>query len=94
MKGSFTEDIAPLALHLVKRSARRRHRPAVRVTQATLRPLAANEGLGNIREFQNAVERAVMLSQGGPLRFELPDARDGGSLGRLEGRRALCPADA
>ena len=32
----------------------------------------AHDWPGNIRELQNAVERAVILAQNGPLRFELP----------------------
>ena len=68
------DDIAPLAAHFVKQSARRMNRPAPRVTQATMTQLAAHDWPGNVRELQNAVERAVILSQGGPLRFELPAA--------------------
>ncbi|MSU60170.1 MAG: GAF domain-containing protein [Pedosphaera sp.] len=70
------DDIAPLAAHFVKQAARRMNRPAPRVTQATLTQLAAHEWPGNIRELQNAVERAVILSQGGPLRFEPPEGKD------------------
>ena len=29
-------------------------------------------GSGNVRELQNAVERAVILAQGGPLQFDPP----------------------
>ncbi len=71
------DDIGPLALHFVKQAARRMNRPAPRVTQATVSQLAAHDWPGNVRELQNAVERAVILSQGGPLRFELaPTAPD------------------
>jgi DNA-binding NtrC family response regulator len=35
--------------------------------------LTVHDWAGNVRELQNAVERAVILSQGGPLRFELPE---------------------
>ena len=48
------------------------NRSAPRVTQATMNQLVAHDWPGNVRELQNAVERAVILSQGGPLRFELP----------------------
>ncbi len=65
------DDIAPLAMHFVRQSARRMNRPAPRVTQATLIQLSGHDWPGNVRELQNAVERAVILSQGGPLRFEL-----------------------
>jgi transcriptional regulator with GAF, ATPase, and Fis domain len=67
------EDIAPLALHFINQSARRMNRPPPRVTQATMKQLAAHDWPGNVRELQNAVERAVILSQGGPVRFELPE---------------------
>jgi len=65
------DDIVPLATHFVKHTARRMNRTAPRLTQATLTELAAYHWPGNVRELQNAVERAVILSQGGPLRFEL-----------------------
>lgn len=68
------DDIPPLAAHFVKQSARRMNRPAPRVTQATMNQLTAHEWPGNVRELQNAVERAVILSQGGPLRFEFAPA--------------------
>ncbi len=69
------DDIAPLAAHFVKQTARRMNRSVPRVTQATMTQLTAHDWAGNVRELQNAVERAVILSQGGPLRFELPDAK-------------------
>ena len=69
------DDIAPLATHFVKQTARRMNRPTPRVTQATLTQLTAHDWAGNVRELQNAVERAVILSQGGPLRFELSEIK-------------------
>ena len=69
-----TEDIAPLALHFVQQTARRMNRPQPRITQAMMTRLAAHDWLGNVRELQNAIERAVILSQGGPLQFDLPEA--------------------
>jgi len=65
------DDIPPLAAHFVKQSAQRMNRPTPRVTQGTMAQLTAHDWPGNVRELQNAVERAVILSQGGPLRFEL-----------------------
>jgi formate hydrogenlyase transcriptional activator len=66
------DDILPLAAHFAKQSARRMNRPTPQVTQATMNQLTAHDWPGNVRELQNAVERAVILSQKGPLRFELP----------------------
>jgi transcriptional regulator with GAF, ATPase, and Fis domain len=65
------EDIPKLALHFVKKTAQRLKRPTPRVTQAALSQLAAHHWPGNVRELQNVVERAVILWQGGALRFHL-----------------------
>ena len=48
------------------------NRPPPRLTKAHADQLATHDWPGNIRELQNAVERAVILAQTGPLRFELP----------------------
>jgi transcriptional regulator with GAF, ATPase, and Fis domain len=63
------EDIPCLVAHFVKLSAQRMNRPAPRVTPATMSQLTSHNWPGNVRELQNAVERAVILSQGGPLQF-------------------------
>jgi formate hydrogenlyase transcriptional activator len=68
------DDIPPLAAHFVKQSAQRMNRPTPRITQATISQLTANDWPGNVRELQNAVERAVILSQNGLLRFELAES--------------------
>ena len=65
------EDIPPLAAHFVRQSVRRMNRPDLRITQAALSELVAHDWPGNARELQNTVERAVILSRGGPLRFDL-----------------------
>jgi formate hydrogenlyase transcriptional activator len=65
------EDIAPLAAHFVRQSARRVNRPDLRISKAALSELVAYDWPGNARELQNIVERAVILSRGGPLRFDL-----------------------
>ncbi len=64
------EDIAPLVLHFVRRTAERMNRSVPRVSRATLERFAAQDWPGNLRELQNAIERAVILSRGGALRFE------------------------
>ena len=63
------EDIPPLVLHFIARTAHRMNRPVPSVSQATLRRLSAQDWLGNVRELQNTVERAMILWNGGPLRF-------------------------
>ena len=72
-----TDDITPLALHFVQQTARRMNRPQPRITQAVLARLSTHDWPGNVRELQNAIERAVILSQGGPLQFDLPEVRAG-----------------
>lgn len=67
-----TEDIVPLAMHFVKQTARRMNRQPPKVTRAELSTLQNPAWPGNVRELQNVVERAVILSQGGPLEFNLP----------------------
>ena len=69
------DDIPLLAAHFVRVTARKMNRRPPRLTKAQADQLAAHDWPGNIRELQNAVERAVILSQAGPLRFELPEAK-------------------
>ncbi|CAN5924287.1 hypothetical protein BH11MYX4_BH11MYX4_53890 [soil metagenome] len=66
------EDIPLLAAHFARKSARQMGRPTPQITRATMEELAAYDWPGNIRELQNAVERAVIVSRGGPLQFDLP----------------------
>ena len=68
------EDIEPLAMHFIEQSAHRMNRPPPRITQATMKRFQAHEWPGNVRELQNSIERAVILSQGGPIQFEAPGA--------------------
>ena len=65
------EDIPQLVLHFIAQSARRLNRPVPRVTRSTMSQLAAHDWPGNVRELQNVVERALILSEGGPLHFHI-----------------------
>ena len=70
------EDIPALAQHFVQAAAQRfRVRPP-RLTNKAIRQLSEDRWPGNVRELQNVIERAVILSQGGPLQFDalLPPA--------------------
>ena len=69
------EDIPRLAEHFLRAAAQRMNRRPPKFTQAAARQLAALDWPGNVRELQNTVERAVILSQGGPLVFDFPAAR-------------------
>ncbi|MGH8047805.1 MAG: sigma 54-interacting transcriptional regulator [Chthoniobacterales bacterium] len=66
------EDIPGLAEHFIRGAAKRLNRRPPKFTQGAARQLAAQDWPGNVRELQNAVERAVILSQGGPLQFDVP----------------------
>ena len=73
------DDIPALVEHFLGQSARRMNRPATRITQAALSQLTAHDWPGNVRELQNTIERAVILSRGGPLRFDLTGSDATGS---------------
>ncbi len=51
--------------------ARDLKRPTLRLTQANVRELQAYDWPGNVRELRNVIERAVIVSRGGELRFDL-----------------------
>jgi transcriptional regulator with GAF, ATPase, and Fis domain len=85
------EDISRLVEHFVTQSARRLNRPVPRVTQAALSQLTAHDWPGNVRELQNVVERAVILSQGGPLHFYLDPSASARSDKRLPTPHAPSP---
>jgi PAS domain S-box-containing protein len=69
------EDIAPIAAHFVRQSARKMNRPEPPITQAALTQLTSYDWPGNVRQLQNVIERSIILWQGGPLTFDLPAAR-------------------
>ncbi|MGD9902772.1 MAG: sigma 54-interacting transcriptional regulator [Vicinamibacterales bacterium] len=63
------EDVPLLVQHFAALAAKRLRRPAPRIRPADLARLAALDWPGNIRELQNFVERAIIVSQTGPLRL-------------------------
>jgi formate hydrogenlyase transcriptional activator len=65
------EDIPLLAAYFLRQSSRRMNRPDISIDQVSMAQLAAYEWPGNVRELQNVIERAIILSQGEPLRFDL-----------------------
>jgi PAS domain S-box-containing protein len=69
------EDVPLLASHFARGSARQMGRPTPRIAHAAMAKLTAHDWPGNIRELQNAVERAVIVSRDGLLEFDLPPPR-------------------
>jgi transcriptional regulator with GAF, ATPase, and Fis domain len=65
------EDIGLLAAHFLELAARRLSCPEARLTDHALELLLAYDWPGNVRELHNVIERAVILSQRGPLRIDL-----------------------
>jgi transcriptional regulator with GAF, ATPase, and Fis domain len=69
------DDIPLLAEHFVRAAAKRLGRKPPKLTTVAARQLSEQDWPGNIRELQNAVERAVILAQTGPLIFDAPAPR-------------------
>ena len=65
------EDILPLATHVAERVSRELGIQPPNFTRSQADQLLAYGWPGNIRELQNIIERALILSINGPLRFDL-----------------------
>jgi len=69
------EDIPALAAHFLKIAAQKLNVVLPRITQANLLDLQNYDWPGNIRELQNVLERAAILSKGGKLLLNLPSVK-------------------
>jgi len=67
------EDVVPIALHFLELASEGRPTPSLSKRDA--RELEAYDWPGNVRELRNVVERALILSRGGRLRFDLDPTR-------------------
>jgi formate hydrogenlyase transcriptional activator len=67
------EDIPVLVTHFARDCARRMRRAITRIPSATMDALLRYSWPGNIRELQNLVERAVILSSGDVLQVPLSE---------------------
>jgi formate hydrogenlyase transcriptional activator len=79
------EDIPLLVRHFVQQFSRRTNRYIDSIPSDTMRALTRYEWPGNIRELQNVIERAVIVSQGPVLKVALAD---------LSGRAPAAPSRA
>ena len=68
------EDIPLLAKHFIELSVKELRCPKPRLTRAGIAKLQSYDWPGNIRELRNVIERAVIISRGGALDFDLPAA--------------------
>lgn len=84
------EDIPVLAQHFLERHAARYRRPITGMDQGAVHSLLEHPWPGNIRELDHAVERAVLLAQGGDviraadLGLRIPGPTGPGSAVRYE----------
>jgi two-component system, NtrC family, response regulator AtoC len=80
------EQIAAIANELLTKACAEARRPAMPLTKEALARLESYDWPGNVRELKNAIERAVLLSQGDtldPMALPAGDAGDDGAGARL-----------
>jgi len=64
---SRPDDIVPLAEHFIQKFCRENRKPGLTLTANAARKLQAYAWPGNIRELENTMERAVIITSGGKL---------------------------
>jgi formate hydrogenlyase transcriptional activator len=70
-----TEDIPSLVRHFAQHYARNMSKQIDTISSETMNSLVRYPWPGNIRELQNVIERAVILSQGSTLKVPLTDLK-------------------
>jgi len=73
------EDIPLLVRYFVQRFARQMQKPIETIPSAALKALTASDWPGNIRELENFIERAVILTRGKSLEAPLSELSRTGS---------------
>jgi formate hydrogenlyase transcriptional activator len=76
------EDIPFLAWHFVQQFSRRVNKHIETIPAETMQALTRYHWPGNIRELQNVIERAVILSSGPVLRIGLPQSKQLVAIGK------------
>ncbi|MBM3814353.1 MAG: sigma-54-dependent Fis family transcriptional regulator [Acidimicrobiia bacterium] len=74
------EDIRELAPALLSRSASRLQMPVPPITEDALNVLESRDWPGNVRQLEHCLERALILSRGGPVSASHLDAQSSGLL--------------
>ena len=80
------EDIPLLVRHFAEQFARRMNKKIETISSETLRQMRRYHWPGNIRELQNVIERAVILSVSPVLNVPLSEIQSRPSLGANDGR--------
>ncbi|HEV3261924.1 MAG TPA: sigma 54-interacting transcriptional regulator [Gemmataceae bacterium] len=88
------EDIPMLARHFIQRFARRMGRRIESIPAPVMDALVRYPWPGNVREMQNIIERAVILSPGPSLRVPLGDLQPAATQAQAPAGAAVTLADA
>jgi formate hydrogenlyase transcriptional activator len=86
-------DIPELVWHFVQRFAARMHKTIDEIPDEVMETLRHHDWPGNIRELQNLLERAVILSDGGVLRPPLGELRAMGKSREFAADRTLAETE-
>ena len=81
------EDVPALARFFLHRYSEENRRDAPPLPAEVVEVLQRHDWPGNVRELENYVERAVVLSNGGPITAELVRPGSRGELGQVSKRR-------
>ena len=84
-----TEDIPLLVHFFAQKFAQRMKKPIERIPTETIAALTRYSWPGNIRELQNLIERAVILSRGSVLEVPLGELKQNGKTVEQNGASAL-----
>ena len=87
------EDIEPLAVHFLGHYAARYGKPLSHFEPAALAALRAHTWPGNVRELAHAIERAVLMADGGEGRVRAGDLGLGVPVGRTADTQTLEEAE-
>ncbi len=78
------DDVIQLAEHFIQLACRKFNVPVPRLTPADQDNLRGYAWPGNVRELQNVIDRAVIVANGGPFRFESLELSNEGPAQRLD----------
>jgi formate hydrogenlyase transcriptional activator len=81
------EDIPLLVRHFAEQFARRMNKKIETISSETLTQMRRYHWPGNIRELQNVIERAVILSASPVLNVPLSEIQSRGSVAPIDGNR-------
>lgn len=94
------EDILPLSNHFVEKFSKKLSIPVRRISTMAINMLMHYHWPGNIRELENCIEHAVIVSHGGvihgydlPATLQMPNTKDIKSTGNLKKRVAALERD-